>query len=138
MHQRTRSLETESRRPSLSSWGEGSMDPRRLTEAARPLWRGYETIRKLLLTRGYERNEEQPFIFFRTLDVKGKVIRVEVDLLAGEYGGTPLKRRTQKIQDIRASALGRRGAVIWHSTSSRKWSSRARYRTEPKTKRVSV
>ena len=33
MNQRMRSLETESRRPSLSSWGEGSMDGRRLTEA---------------------------------------------------------------------------------------------------------
>ena len=41
MNKRRRSLETESRRPSLSSWGEGSMDGRRLTGAARPLWRGY-------------------------------------------------------------------------------------------------
>src|ERR1035441_44167 len=35
MNQRECSLETESQRPSLSSWGEGSMDRRRLTEAAR-------------------------------------------------------------------------------------------------------
>ena len=41
MNERTRSLETEFRRPSLSSWGEGSMDSRRLTEAAKPLRRGY-------------------------------------------------------------------------------------------------
>src|SRR5215471_10408178 len=40
MNQRGCSLETESRRPSLSSWGEGSMDCRRLTEAAKPLRRG--------------------------------------------------------------------------------------------------
>src|SRR5262249_54766239 len=41
MNERTRSLETESQGPSFSSGGEGSMDCRRLTEAARPLWRGY-------------------------------------------------------------------------------------------------
>ena len=41
MIERTCSLETESQGPSLSSWGEGSMDGRRLTEAAGPLWRGH-------------------------------------------------------------------------------------------------
>jgi hypothetical protein len=35
MSECTSSLETESQRPSLSSWGEGSMARRRLTEAAR-------------------------------------------------------------------------------------------------------
>src|SRR5437764_3919476 len=35
MNQRTRSLETESQGPSFSSWSEGSMNRRRLTEAAK-------------------------------------------------------------------------------------------------------
>jgi hypothetical protein len=63
---------------------------------------GYETIRQLLLSRGYEPHEQQPFIFFRTVDLNGRAIRVEVDLLAGEYGGTGRKHRTQKVQDTRA------------------------------------
>ena len=63
---------------------------------------GYETIRKLLLSRGYESHDEQPFIFYRSVAVKGQTIRVEVDLLAGEYGGTDKKHRTQRIQDTRA------------------------------------
>jgi len=63
---------------------------------------GYETIRRLLLRRGYEPHEQQPFIFFRTSYIAGKAIRVEVDFLAGEYGGTGKSHRTQKIQDTRA------------------------------------
>jgi hypothetical protein len=63
---------------------------------------GYETIRRLLLRRGYEPHEQQPFIFFRTIYITGKPIRVEVDFLAGEYGGTGKSHRTQKIQDTRA------------------------------------
>jgi len=45
---------------------------------------------------------QQPFIFFRTFTVAGRPIRVEVDFLAGEYGGTGKGHRTQKIQDTRA------------------------------------
>jgi len=63
---------------------------------------GYETIRRLLLKRGYEPHKQQPFIFFRTVLVAGKPIRVEVDFLAGEYGGTGRSHRTQRIQDSRA------------------------------------
>ena len=63
---------------------------------------GYETIRRLLLKRGYAPHEQQPFIFFRTIAIEGKAIRVEVDFLSGEYGGTGKSHRTQKIQDTRA------------------------------------
>ncbi|MGA2736769.1 MAG: nucleotidyl transferase AbiEii/AbiGii toxin family protein [Bryobacteraceae bacterium] len=63
---------------------------------------GYETIRRLLLKRGYEPHEQQPFIFFRTMSIEGKPIRVEVDFLAGEYGGTGRSHRTQRILDTRA------------------------------------
>jgi hypothetical protein len=63
---------------------------------------GYQTIRKLLLKRGYEPHEAQPFIFFRNVPIGGGAIKVEVDFLAGEYGGTGRKHRTQRIQDARA------------------------------------
>lgn len=56
---------------------------------------GYESIRRLLLERGYEEGK-QPFIFFRRVTIGDNSIKVEVDLLAGEYGGTGKKHRTQK------------------------------------------
>ena len=63
---------------------------------------GYETIRNRLLSRGYKPHDEQPFIFFRTFEIQGREVTVELDLLAGEYGGTGRGRRTQRIQDARA------------------------------------
>jgi len=61
---------------------------------------GYRTIRKLLLARGYKEGE-QPFVFERKIE--GKEVFVEVDFLAGEYGGTNKRHRHQKIleQDMR-------------------------------------
>ena len=46
---------------------------------------GYATIQKLLLSRGYEQDHRQPFIFHRTVNVGGNPIKVQVDFLAGEY-----------------------------------------------------
>lgn len=63
---------------------------------------GYASIQKLLLGRGYETDPRQPFIFHRTVMVKGRPIRVEVDFLAGEYEGTSAKHRTQPVQEVRA------------------------------------
>lgn len=63
---------------------------------------GYEMIRRLLLVRGDESHDQQPFIFFRTVTVAGRPIRVEVDFLADGYDGTGKGHPTQKIQDARA------------------------------------
>lgn len=60
---------------------------------------GYKTIMQLLLACGY-RQGEQPFIFFRTVQLGGRSLDVEVDFLAGEYAGTTRRHRTQKIQDL--------------------------------------
>ena len=62
---------------------------------------GYETIKKLLESQGYEEGA-QPFIFFRKTIVEGKEITVQVDLLAGEYEGVGRKHRHQRVQDIHA------------------------------------
>ncbi len=62
---------------------------------------GYRTIQDMLLSRGY-RQGKQPFIFHRMVRVGDREIRVEVDLLAGEYEGTGEGHRTQKIQDVKA------------------------------------
>ncbi len=61
---------------------------------------GYRSIMQLLSKRGYIQGD-QPFIFYRTLQVDGQEIKVEVDFLAGEYGGTSKKHRTQSVQDMR-------------------------------------
>jgi hypothetical protein len=63
----------------------------------------YQTILKTFLKRGYTQDKEQPFRFFRKVKTEGiEPVNVEVDLMAGEYGGTGKRRRTQKVQDIRA------------------------------------
>jgi len=64
----------------------------------------YKTIVKTLNAGGYYQNEqEQPFIFYRDVEDKfGNRITVEIDLLAGEYGGIGKGHRHQKIQDAQA------------------------------------
>jgi len=71
-----------------------ALDHRQLTGA------GYRTLQQLLVGRGYERGP-QPFTFFRQVSIGGRRVRVEVDLLGGEYGGTGRSHRTQPVQDIR-------------------------------------
>jgi len=61
--------------------------------------RAYETIVRLLLERGYRQDDYQPYKFFRKLD---DGTEVEVDFLAGEYGGTGRSRRHQRAQDLMA------------------------------------
>jgi len=64
---------------------------------------GYKLIEELLAARGYYREEEkQPFIFFRDVPLGDSVIKVEIDLLSGEYEGTGKRHRTQAIQGIKA------------------------------------
>lgn len=63
---------------------------------------GYATVLTLLKSRGYEQDEQQPFIFRRHVEVEGVAVTVEVDFLAAEYGGTGRSRRTQRVQDVRA------------------------------------
>ena len=60
---------------------------------------GYRSIMELLLKRGY-RQSDHPYTFFRSVTINSKEIKVEVDFLAPEYGGTGKKHRTQKVQDM--------------------------------------
>jgi hypothetical protein len=61
----------------------------------------YARISTLLRDRGYEQDERQPFIWYRTVNLDGGPVVVEVDFLAGEYGGRSKKQRTQEVQDLR-------------------------------------
>jgi hypothetical protein len=64
----------------------------------------YNTIREHLEKRGYQQKPKQPSIFFREVPQKdGEPIEVEIDFLAGEYGGTGKKHRHQNVQpDLKA------------------------------------
>ena len=67
-----------------------ALNLKELTEA------GYRMIGEILLQHGYAQDKQQPFIFRKT--VRGQA--VQVDFLAGEYGGTGKSRRTQKALDM--------------------------------------
>ena len=62
---------------------------------------GYKRIQDLLRRRGYQQGD-QPFIFFRSVEAGGHEVKVQVDLLAGEYEGTSKSHRHQKVQEILA------------------------------------
>lgn len=73
-----------------------ALDFRNIPEAS------YQTLLKELTSRGY-RQGGQPFQFFRDVPFSNRdPITVEVDLLAGQYGGTGRSHRTQIVQDARA------------------------------------
>jgi hypothetical protein len=67
-----------------------ALNHKEMTEA------GYRMIGEILRQHGYIQDQQQPFIFRK--DVRGQ--RVQVDFLAGEYGGTGKTRRTQKVLDM--------------------------------------
>lgn len=70
-----------------------ALDHLKLNEA------GYKSILQLLLSRGYSQGN-QPFVFYRKVQVGEHTYDVEVDFLAGEYAGTNRSHRTQKVQDM--------------------------------------
>ena len=67
-----------------------ALNHKKMTEA------GYRMIGEILRQHGYIQDQQQPFIFRK--DVRGQT--VQVDFLAGEYGGTGKSRRTQKALDM--------------------------------------
>ncbi len=74
-----------------------ALDFRNIPEAT------YQSILRTFTSRGYRQDADQPFRFYRTVSLpRGPRVEVEVDLLAGEYGGTGPGHRTQRVQDARA------------------------------------
>jgi hypothetical protein len=70
-----------------------AINHRKITDA------GYRTIREHLTKRGYYQTD-QPFVFFRVVNVNGRDITVHLDLLSGEYGGNAGHRAHQLVQDV--------------------------------------
>ena len=53
----------------------------------------------------YMENEEHPekyFSFIKAVEIDGEKYIVDVDILAGMYGGTALKKRSQHVQGVKA------------------------------------
>lgn len=78
----------------------------------------YSTLLRTLQSHGYVQDEGQPFRFFRTVTTgDGRAVDIEVDLLAGEYGGTGRGHRTQPVQDVRARKARGADLVFGHSVN---------------------
>lgn len=63
---------------------------------------GYQNMARILKKNGYAEHPEKYFSFVKTVVVDGKSYDVDVDVLAGMYGGTLTKKRSQHIQGIKA------------------------------------
>lgn len=63
---------------------------------------GYLTMSKILLKNGYKEHPEKYFSFVKTVCVCGEDYDVDVDILAGMYGGTQEKKRSQHVQGMKA------------------------------------
>lgn len=63
---------------------------------------GYQNMALILQRNGYKEHSEKYFSFVKNVIVDGIEYPVDVDILAGIYGGTQEKRRSQHVQGIRA------------------------------------
>lgn len=63
---------------------------------------GYQSMQKILLKNGYTEHPEKYFSFIKGVVIDGVSYVVDVDILAGMYGGTSVKKRSQHVQGMRA------------------------------------
>lgn len=63
---------------------------------------GYQSMAKILLKNGYMEHPEKYFSFVKDVIVDDITYAVDVDVLAGMYGGTQIKKRSQHVQGIKA------------------------------------
>jgi hypothetical protein len=97
----------------------GSLDIDLAVDTNRVGGDAYQTIRDALTRHGYEQSD-QPFRLFRFMPVEGgEPVKVAVDFLAGEYGGTGDKHRTQPVQDLRARKARGCDLVFDHTVAVR-------------------
>ena len=63
---------------------------------------GYMNMARILRSNGYAEHPEKYFSFIKTIEIDDILYDVDVDILAGMYGGTQLKKRSQHVQGVRA------------------------------------
>ncbi len=63
---------------------------------------GYQNMARILQSSGYRAHPDKYFSFIKTVVVESVPYDVDVDLLAGMYGGTQPKKRSQHVHGIKA------------------------------------
>jgi len=63
---------------------------------------GYQTMARILLKNGYEEHPAKYFSFLTHVVINGTSYDVDVDILAGMYGGTIKQKRSQHVQGLKA------------------------------------
>ncbi|MGL4484295.1 MAG: hypothetical protein ACRCUS_05040 [Anaerovoracaceae bacterium] len=63
---------------------------------------GYMTLSKILRANNYEEHPDKYFSFIKTVNVEEIEYLVDVDILAGMYGGTMHKKKSQHVQGLKA------------------------------------
>lgn len=63
---------------------------------------GYQNMSRILQRNGYVEHTEKYFSFVKTIRIDGIDYEVDVDILAGMYGGTQTKKRSQHVQGMKA------------------------------------
>ncbi len=63
---------------------------------------GYQNMSRILKSNGYKEHPDKYFSFVKTIIIDGVSYDVDVDILAGMYGGTQMKKRSQHVQGIKA------------------------------------
>jgi hypothetical protein len=80
----------------------GSVDVDMLTNHLTLEDEGYQTMARILLKNGYKQHPEKYFSFIKEVVVNGVPFDVDVDILAGMYGGTRRGKHSQHIQGLKA------------------------------------
>lgn len=63
---------------------------------------GYQNMASILKRNGYQEHPDKYFSFIKDVEIDDVIYSVDVDILAGMYGGTQKKKRSQHIQGIKA------------------------------------
>lgn len=63
---------------------------------------GYLSMSKILLNNGYREHPNKYFSFIKDIEIDHVTYPVDIDILAGIYGGTTIKKRSQHVQGIKA------------------------------------
>ncbi len=68
---------------------------------------GYQNTARILQGSGYREHPDKYFSFVKTVEIEGVPYDVDVDILAGMYGGTQPKKGSQHVQGIFAKVQQR-------------------------------
>ena len=62
---------------------------------------GYQTMARILLNNGYKDHPDKYFSFIKQVEINGVPFDVDVDILAGMYGGTRKGKNSQHVQGLK-------------------------------------